>query len=70
MLRVSSETVKTLAVCWKKSAVSCILVTNLTAEIVQSDFVLRAIVGRLYQTPASALDVSQKRPTRPQITNH
>ena len=24
MLRVSSETVKTLAVCWKKSAVSCI----------------------------------------------
>jgi hypothetical protein len=28
MLRVSSETVKTLAVCWKKSAVSCIRKTD------------------------------------------
>ena len=33
MLRVSSKTVRTLAVCWKKSAVSCIRVTNLTTEI-------------------------------------
>src|SRR5262249_51392383 len=33
---VSSEKVKTLPVCWKKSAVSCIRVTNLNTEIVQS----------------------------------
>src|SRR5438067_10178584 len=43
MLRVSSETVKTFAVCWKKSAVSCIRAINLTTEIVESAvyFVLR-----------------------------
>src|SRR5262245_22024467 len=58
MLRVSSETVKTLAVCWKKSAVSCIPAINLTTEIVGSaEFILfcATIVGRLHQTPVSFL---------------
>src|SRR5204863_7137910 len=58
MLRVSSETVKTFAVCWKKSAVSCIRAINLTTEIVESaEFILfcATIVGRLYRTPSSFL---------------
>ena len=58
MLRVSSETVKTLAVCWKKSAVSCIRVINLTTEIVESAefiFVLRddcwaSVLGRHHRS--------------------
>src|SRR4029453_2571869 len=59
MLRVSSETVKTLAVCWKKSAVSCIRVTNLITEISQSaGFILfeAAAVGDCRYKVVIALD--------------
>jgi hypothetical protein len=51
MLRVNSETVKTLAVCWKKSAVACIRVTNLTTEIVQSaEFIFAVLIVRSDQS--------------------
>jgi hypothetical protein len=50
MLRVSSETVKTLAMCWKKSAVSCIRNTGkaLKGRVNQSTIVILSEAKNLW----------------------
>ena len=60
MLRVNWETVTILAVCWKKFAVSCIRVPNLTTEIIQlAQFILFESLVRVVSTDASKIGAPQ-----------